>query len=336
MKEKKKNQIFIISSCVIAVLVIAMVIGIIPHMQLKGNSNTNNNNSGNVYQDEERLGEKQRKCVSADEDTIRHERCGQYGTSCPSNATSCNSLAQDGMDGMYEYCTEEENTRYYCADSEYYLSGHQCCRDVNYCYKATQLPLGGVTCQKVEADECTGNNYSTLAECNSSAKECWGIYNNTCVSTVVLVPTCPTSYPYSDVNACKGNLVNCDVNYEPDGNGYCKPCEKGYISAGGISKCEKDPNVLECDVNEEPDGNGGCRPCKEGYESSGGQSACQCASGYHSYNGGCVKDFNCYNSSSVCSEVTMHIGDSCSTAGGGSYDDKDVCKSHLKNTDAKC
>ena len=44
MEEKKKNKIFIVSSCVVASLVIALVIALMPQMQLKANRN--------VYQDE--------------------------------------------------------------------------------------------------------------------------------------------------------------------------------------------------------------------------------------------------------------------------------------------
>ena len=295
MEDKRKNNVFRICSCIIAVLVIALVIGILPQMQLKANKNVSNN-----YGDERVLGDTT-NCTS-----WKYPNCEQrynetldvYVTGTPSDANGQRVCTYNGDFGNAGNTIVYFGTCTSCA-SGYTLSGGTCVRNVEndasigYCLNPTYN--GNMQYVAANGQNTTMNNayqkdqgfyvvsYTPTAghawsDGTTSAKtlSCRIISQSACgagqgadPSATTGCSNCSTGY-YSPANDNECHM--CQPGYTTSGSGKssesdCNVCTSGYHKEG--TNCVKDTASTTCPAGEYYDSNNdNCKPCPSGYTDS--------------------------------------------------------------------
>ena len=299
MEENKKNKIFIVSSCLIAVMVITFVIGIMPQMQLKSNQN--------VYQDTKSHGsiancaESSSRCSYGNEMSGRC--CTQVGVpmeSCTGNYEvmfgSCYSCSGE----PFEYCT--------LCDSGYHISGGQCVEDydpVNY----VSCCENGVYYSSIAEDRCNGQINITRAKCEeqNQQKTCYDASNN-CAEVIVQGTSCGNYFALEnrcldEIDAkitCYNSRCNpeqisgreCPTGYSEDETECRSKLKTCWVPNNGHTACVEEQQVVdsctytsESECNSSPnihcgEGQGilasgqGCSACPQGTYSDADDNEC--------------------------------------------------------------
>ncbi len=147
------------------------------------------------------------------------------------------------------------------------------------CVKIDKCDAGKGKTDSMGSGSCTTCNkgtYSPAADNNCYSCPIGYTTNGTGKTSESDCNICEDGY-YKSGSSCKP----CS---ELSGQFYCSGTEKKTCSTGKIPNEKRNGCVQRCDNGEEPDGNGGCQECSKGFGSKGGTSKCsQCPAG--TYNG---------------------------------------------------
>ena len=259
MEENKKNKVLIISSCIIAVLVIVAVIGILPQMRLKTNKNNN-------YNDERSFGDvacatTQNECPSGYSQNTSTGGCMKSTSNGKTEDECTGSNVLWYMEKCYDttsmvtvctscssaYAHVNSNGKCVC-NSGYEESGNGCIRistatkaeaEIKSCENKVYDGTSEATCTVELKSSIEGvrinSNYSCSFE--STATDKIGQLQKVTCSNVLLAGTNASNYYLESSTLTKNNAAKitsptCEDGYELNATGTS--CVRTGIGEGGL------------------------------------------------------------------------------------------------------